>query len=73
MRLPQVIFSPKGHYLLIAPPAGAKLDPIFSTVVHTRLHPPKEIKMIREVLIGPANTETLTESSRIKASNSFDP
>ena len=71
---PQVIFSPNGHYLLMAPPADGKLSDFTSpTVAYTRLHSAEEIVMIREALLGPSETGNNVKSSEIKASTSSTP
>ncbi len=70
--IPQVIFSPNGHYLLVAPLSRRKLRYFGpSTVVSTRLHPADEIAMIREALIGPADSKV--DISPCKASTSSAP
>ncbi len=67
---PRIIFSPNGHYLLLANSAGEKDEKSDTlTVMHTRLHPAEEITMIRKTLLGPANTEV----GSCKASTSSAP
>ncbi len=70
-RLPEVIFSPNGHYLLLAPPRHRKLGPL--TVIYTRFHPVGEIAMIREALLGPADDKKPAKTSEVKASTSSAP
>ncbi len=77
---PQVIFSPNGYYLLVAPPTDGKLSDFTSpTVAYTRLHSVEEIEMIKGALLGPPETDVgpsdvkADEYSKAEASTSSTP
>lgn len=62
--LPRIIVSANGHYLLLSPPdyqiARRWVTP---NLVYTRLHPLKEIELIRKALIGPPETDSAAKTS----------
>ncbi len=72
-RAPEIIFSPNGHYLLMASSVNRISRDFFAlpVVAYTRLHPLEEIAMIREALLDSA--EAKTDISPCQASTSSAP